>query len=81
VTSRRPATQTAATARAAKTTSLIRTMTTGAVSKAFGVVKACQAYAKRTPAAGEKDTGSRCLIIRNAQLLCCCDHLSTSTSG
>jgi hypothetical protein len=26
------------------------------------------------PGVRKKGTGSRCLIIRNAQLLCCCDH-------
>lgn len=51
---RRAAIQTAVSAKAAKKTSLIRTMTTDAVSKAGGVVKACHAYAKRAPAASPR---------------------------
>jgi hypothetical protein len=51
---RRAANQTAATANAAKTALLIRTMTIEAESKAGVLAKACQAYAKRAPAASAK---------------------------
>jgi hypothetical protein len=51
---RRAANQTAATTKAAKTTLLIRTMTIDAESKAGGETNACQAYAKRAPAASAK---------------------------
>ena len=46
---RRAAIQTAVSASAANTTLLIRTMTMEAESKAGGLVRACQAYAKRAP--------------------------------
>lgn len=48
---RRAANQTAAAAKTANTTLPIRTTIIGAVSKAGGLAKACQAYAKRAPAA------------------------------
>ena len=46
---RRAAIHTAASAKAANTTLLIRTMTIEAESKAGGEINACQAYAKRAP--------------------------------
>jgi hypothetical protein len=51
---RRAATQTATSAKAANNTLLIRTMTIGAESKAGSETNACQAYAKRAPAASAR---------------------------
>jgi hypothetical protein len=51
---RRAAIHTAASAKAANTTLLVRTMTIEAESKAGGEINACQAYAKRAPAASAR---------------------------
>lgn len=51
---RRAAIHTAASVKAANTTLLIRTMTIEAESNAGGEINACQAYAKRAPAASAR---------------------------
>jgi hypothetical protein len=51
---RRAAIHTAASVKAANTTVLIRTMTIEAESNAGGEINACQAYAKRAPAASAR---------------------------
>jgi len=51
---RRTAIDTAASAKAANTTLLTRTMTIEAESNAGGEINACQAYAKRAPAASAR---------------------------